>query len=265
MSYDIGGNSGRYFSFGDRGTQPGAWIAGHVVDMKEVQATNYQTKQPEFWDNGDPKMQYRVTLQTDLRDPADQSDTGLRDVYLDGRRRPNDDGGKSKLCAVLDAVKAATGGTALEQGDWLALKWISGLGNTGDPRCYDAQYQRGAMDIGQQQPTQPTPPPPPPAPPVQPVQQQQQPAPPPGWAQPAPPVQQQQPVQSQSQGWGQPAAAAAQAAPVATEQGPVNPVSGEIQQQPAPPGPSPEQVAAVKAAGLDPAVVFAGQPLPPTA
>lgn len=48
-----------------------------------------------------------------------------------------------------------------------------------------------------------------------------------------------------------------------TEQGPVNTATGEVSQAapaapPAPAGPSPEQIAAVKAAGLDPSTVFPG-------
>lgn len=44
----------------------------------------------------------------------------------------------------------------------------------------------------------------------------------------------------------------------ATEQGPVNTGTGEIQSPAPSAGPTPEQLAAVKAAGLDPATVFPG-------
>lgn len=210
-TFELGGEGGNAFSFGPQGAQPGASITGTVVDMKEVQRTNFDTKQPEFWDNGDPKMQFRVTLQTQLRDANIPNDDGKRDLYLDGRKKPNDNGTKSRICAVLDAVRAATGATALQRGGTLTVTWVSGMGFSGDPRNYTATYTPPAMNLDGSNGAQPA---------------QQQPA-SQASAQQAPPVQQpQQPVQQ------------------------------------APAGPTPEQVAAVRAAGLDPAVVYPGQPLP---
>lgn len=148
-TFSMGGGGGQSFSFGPQGAQPGAYVQGTILDMKEVQSTSYDKNEPEFWPNGDPKMQYRVTLQTELRDPANPSDDGRRDVYLDGRRRPNENGTKSKTCAVLDAVRATTGTTDLEYGAKLTLRWISGMGFTGDPRCYEAWYERPAMPLTQ--------------------------------------------------------------------------------------------------------------------
>lgn len=256
--FDLSGGGGRYFSFGQRGAQPGAHIAGLVVDMKEVQATNFKTKEPEFWDNGDPKMQYKVTLQTELRDPAEPTDDGKRDIYLDGRRKPNDDGTKSKLCAVLDAVRAVTGGTQLQRNGKLTVQWVSGMGETGDPRCYAAWYEAPALNL--QQPGQP-----PVAAPAQqaPPAPVQQPAQPPQWAQQAQPA----------------ASPGAVTQTVQTEQGPVNPATGEIAgpphaQQPALVGAgapaarqfvnaqgqpaTPEAIAGLRAAGIDPGAVYAG-------
>ena len=45
---------------------PGATITGKVVSAEAKQATNFDTGQPEFWDNGDPKMLIRFVLQTSL-------------------------------------------------------------------------------------------------------------------------------------------------------------------------------------------------------
>lgn len=213
-----GGGSGNAFSFGPQGSQPGATITGVVLDMKEVQRTNFDTKKPEFWDNGDPKMQYRVTLQTELRDPERPHDDGKRDLYLDGRRKPNDNGTKSRLCAVLDAVREVTGNTSLQRGGRLTVQWISGMGFAGDPRNYVAQYVAPAMNLGGQSPAAPV-------------------------------------------------AQASAPASVPTEQGPVNPGTGEVQAapqvtstfvnaqgQPA----TREAIAALRAAGVDPVAVYAG-------
>lgn len=238
-SFSLGGNSGKSFSFGPQGAQPGASITGVVLDMKEVQQTNYDTKKLEFWDNGDPKMQYRVTLQTQLRDAADQYDDGKRDLYLDGRRKANDNGTKSRLFAVLDAVRQATGGQDLQRGATLTVTWVSGMGFSGDPRNYEAQYYPPQMSLGgqqgQPQPAQQA------APPVQqqyPPQQAQQ-GPPPGWAQQQPqqPAQQQLPIQQ-----GQPQQ---QAAPPVQQ-----PVQQPTHQGQLPPGVemTPELQAAIAAA-----------------
>lgn len=227
-SFDLGGSGGgNSFSFGPQGAQPGAHIAGTVLDMKEVQRTNFDTKKPEFWDNGDPKMQYRVTLQTELRDTTNPTDDGRRDLYLDGRRKPNDNGTKSRLCAVLDAVREVTGNTQLQRGGKLTVQWVSGMGFSGDPRNYAAWYEAPAMNLGgTPQPAAVAPASPPPPTPVQ-----QQPAQPPQWAQ--------------------------------SEQGAVDTSTGEVAQPAAPApvaathdGPTPEAIAALRAAGVDPATVY---------
>lgn len=213
--FDLGGGGGSSFSFGPQGSQPGAHVTGTVIDMKEVQKTDFKTNQPEFWDNGDPKMQYRVTLQTDLRDPANPSDDGHRNVFLDGRRKPNDNGTKSKLCAVLDAVRAVTGSTSLQYGGKLTLQWISGMGFEGDPRNYAAWYEAPAFNM-EQPPEHASPPP---MPPAQHPSQLQSPGAPPAWAQ-------------------QPQAPAPAPAPVAP------PVQQQVQAPPAPPQPPPAVAAA---------------------
>lgn len=225
-SFELGGGGGNAFSFGPQGSQPGASITGTVLDMKEVQKTNFDTKKLEFWDNGDPKMQFRVTLQTQLREDA--NDDGKRDLYLDGRKRPHDNGAKSRICAVLDAVRAATGGTALQRGATLTVTWTSGMGFSGDPRGYTAEYVPPALNLDSGQPTQ--------APAAQAPAAQQNP-----WAQPT-----------------QATAPQPAATPAAVQTPTPQPTTATTTAQ----GPTPEQVAAVRAAGLDPSQVFAGQQLP---
>lgn len=264
-SFDLsGGNNGRSFSFGPQGSQPGAHVTGFVVDLKEVQETHYDgpdAGKPIFWDNGDPKMQLRLTLQTELRDPGDPNDDGLRNVYLNGYKKPHPKTGTSStIWAVMDAVRAATGGTEIRKGGKVTLQWVSGMGFTGDPRHYQAWYEAPKMDLaGPPQAAQA---------PVQPMAQGSSfgggdrglnaaaPQPDP-WATPA-----------QGQPYAPPPAQPVQ--PVQTEQGMVNPATGEIQQAAAAPqaaapgpaapalagGPTAEQVAALRAAGIDPATVF---------
>lgn len=234
--FDLGGGGGSSFSFGPQGSQPGSHVSGTVIDMKEVQETNYDTKEPETWSNGDPKMQYRVTLQTELRDPANPQDDGQRDIYLNGYRKPHPKTGTSgTLYAVLQSVQQATGTTSLQPGGKLTLQWISGMGFTGDPRHYQAWYEAPAIDLGGGQPPNPAAPVQQAAPPAAPVTQA------------APPVQQQA-----APAYTQPAPTMAQAlAPVAQPMPALAPAAATG-------GPTPEQVAALRAAGVDPATVFPG-------
>jgi hypothetical protein len=235
--FDLGGGGGSSFSFGPQGTQPGSHVSGTVIDMKEVQETNYDTKEPEFWSNGDPKMQYRVTLQTELRDPANPQDDGQRSIYLNGYRKPHPKNGTSgTLYAVLQSVQQATGTTSLQPGGKLTLKWVSGMGFTGDPRHYQAWYEAPAIDLGGAQPN--------PA------------------AQAAPPVQQApafgSPAAAQP-AWSQPATAA----PVAQAAPPVQQVAAPVAQSapvaaPVASEPSAAAIAALRAAGVNPKTVYPG-------
>ncbi|WP_157551051.1 hypothetical protein, partial [Nocardioides jensenii] len=188
-SFDLGGGSGgSSFSFGPQGSQPGAHVSGIVVDMKEVQETNYDTKEPETWANGDPKMQIRITLQTELSDG--EHDDGQRNIYLNGYRKAHPKTGTSgTLWAVMEAVRAVTGNVQLQRGGKLTLQWVSGMGFTGDPRHYQAWYEAPAMNLAPAGV-----------------------APPPGVAQQAPPAAPPQQVQQQ----------------IPTEQGPVNAATGEV-------------------------------------
>jgi hypothetical protein len=135
-------------------TQPGAYVQGTVLDMKEVQKTNVEGGRRQARVLGQRRPQDAVPGHPADRAarPRNPADDGKRDVYLDGRRRPNDDGTKSKLCAVLDAVREATGGTQLQRGGKLTLQWTSGMGFSGDPRCFAAWYEAPALNLGAQPP-----------------------------------------------------------------------------------------------------------------
>lgn len=38
-------------------------ITGTVVEISEVQSTNFQTRQPEYWQDGNPKLNIQLTIQ----------------------------------------------------------------------------------------------------------------------------------------------------------------------------------------------------------
>lgn len=67
-------------SFFTKDTPPGTSITGTIVNVTTMQVTDYITKQPKTWDNGDPMLQAVVTLQTSLKDDAE--DNGMRAIYI---------------------------------------------------------------------------------------------------------------------------------------------------------------------------------------
>jgi hypothetical protein len=142
MSYDLGGPEGTSFAFDSHGDS----VTGQILEMEEVQQTDMTSGDPAYWPDGKPKMMHRVTLQTALRDDAD--DTGQRSVYLRGARKPES---QSTLAAVLEAVKATTGGTAIDQGATLTLTYIGdrpGAQKGFTAKCYSATYRPPSTDLG---------------------------------------------------------------------------------------------------------------------
>lgn len=240
------GEGGNSFSFDNVGD----YVSGTVLDLKQVQQTDMDTGAPAFWDNGDPKMMFSVTLQTELRDPNNPGDDGKRTVALAGSKKPES---LSRIAAVLAAVQAATGGRDLAYGGKLTIQYIGdGVPSRkgfNAPKQYQAWYEAPAMALDQ------------PA-------EHQQPA--PAAAAPQPTVAQTIAQQGPPPTFAQPDAPAAPPAapPVAPVAPPVAPVAPPAATQP-PAGPppvappaapagaqhSPEAIAALRAAGIDPATV----------
>jgi hypothetical protein len=139
---DLGGQGGTSFPFDNHGDS----VTGKILNMEEIQQTDLDTGKPAFWDDGKPKMQFRVTLQTELSDDVD--DDGQRTIYLRGSRKPE---AKSTLSAVLAAVKATTGATALDVGGVLTLTYVSdGVAKQrgyNAPKQYSATYRPPSTDL----------------------------------------------------------------------------------------------------------------------
>jgi len=70
-------NAPGYFS---KNSQPGDTLSGTVVDAVVRQTRDFRTGEAERWDDGNPKQQVVVKVQTDLRDDAD--DDGVRALYI---------------------------------------------------------------------------------------------------------------------------------------------------------------------------------------
>lgn len=142
-SFSLGGETGNSFPF----DAIGASVTGTVQNLEEVQQTDYADGKPQFWDDGKPKMMYRVTLATDLRKSEDPSDDGTRSVYLRGSRKAES---QSTMAAVLGAVKATTGGTDLQAGGKLTLTFVGeDQATRGKPRkLYTAAYEPPKLSLG---------------------------------------------------------------------------------------------------------------------
>lgn len=141
MSLDLGGG-GSAFPFNTVGDS----VTGTILDMEEVQQTDMETGAPAVWDNGQPKVMYRIDLATVLKDDA--FDDGKRSVYLRGSRKSEK---QTSLSAVLDAVRVAGGGSKLEKGATLTLTF-SGEGvpskrGWNAPKLYTATYVPPAKTV----------------------------------------------------------------------------------------------------------------------
>lgn len=169
-------NSADDFLFGGGGVSAtfetlGDSISGTIASTEVRQQTDMKTGALETWDNGDPKMQLVVTLQTALRDPSIANDDGKRNVYIKGSKKP---GSQSAHDAVATAVKAA-GASNLAIGGTLTLQYVGSVPSEtkgfNDRKLWAASYVAPAAGfLGVAQPVA--------APAVaQPVQQVAQPAP----------------------------------------------------------------------------------------
>lgn len=81
----LGGAGAPSLSFKDAAV--GHSYEGTIVDVRAVQVRNYEDPTKlEFWDDGKPKMQIEVTLDTAYADPSDPDDDGKRRVFLFGQK-----------------------------------------------------------------------------------------------------------------------------------------------------------------------------------
>lgn len=115
-------------------------VSGPIIDARERQSTDFATKAPEFWDDGSPKMQIVVTIQTDQR--VDSDDDGARSIYIKSW-------GLDKI-ALVQAIhnggfsKASEG---LAAGNVFTAKFASTQPSKfgSDQKIYEYWVQRGAQ------------------------------------------------------------------------------------------------------------------------
>ncbi|MDN5855127.1 MAG: hypothetical protein L0K86_20215 [Actinomycetia bacterium] len=101
--------------------QIGATITGTIARGPEVkQQVDPDTGKPDTWDDGNPKWQIVVTLDTDERNPDIDADDGTRYLYVKGSKKPES---QSLHAAVASAVQGA-GATELEVGGRLTVTYV---------------------------------------------------------------------------------------------------------------------------------------------
>lgn len=114
------------------------WQGGKVLKVgTERQCTNLNTGELQTWQpSGDPMMQVPITLDTKAgKFPAaalGEDDDLIRDLYLTK--------GKGQFRAVMAALRAERVKGAPEPGGELYIRWISGVGEIGDARVFEAIY-----------------------------------------------------------------------------------------------------------------------------
>lgn len=127
-----GGKSANFENVGDS-------ITGTIATEPEVrQQTDIQSGRPLTWDNGDPKYQLVVALQTSER--LDSDDDGIRNVYIKGSKKA---GSQSLHDAVAQAVRAS-GADGLAKGGTLTVTFVgeepSQTRGFNPRKLYEAKY-----------------------------------------------------------------------------------------------------------------------------
>lgn len=225
----LAGNSAKAY-FGAN-SQPGDSVTGVIEKIETTQVNDFQTKQPAYWNDGRPKEQIHVIIQTQLRDPSVDDDDGRRSLWIKGWG--------IQLKAFREACRQA-GVKIPKPGDTITERFV-GLGPRGDapqpPKVFEFHIEPASSVnnlVNDSQPQQPG------------MQQ----------AQPAYPQQQyapQQPMQAPNQGYA-PAPVDPWNPPTQQAQQPVQPVQlGQPQQ----PKADPMKVSQLKAMGKPPQEIAA--------
>ncbi|WP_423858968.1 hypothetical protein [Alloscardovia omnicolens] len=124
----MNGGGAKSFFTGD--SQPGEMVEGEIVSIEVTQVNVFGKKQPDYWQNGDPKQQIHIVLQTQLP-PVDSDDDGRRSLWVKGWG--------AHLKALRDAAKKA-GVDEPHIGDRMRAKFM-GFGERGKasqlPKVYE--------------------------------------------------------------------------------------------------------------------------------
>jgi len=114
----------------------GAEHKGTITALDVMQARKFgKPNELDFWEDGQPKMQAVVTMQTEENDPEIENDNGMRRLYVASPRMRS---------AIASAVKKA-GATGLAVGGKLGVKFLredpEGKNKQNLPKIYGAIYE----------------------------------------------------------------------------------------------------------------------------
>jgi hypothetical protein len=132
------GAGGRYFPF----LRIGDSVEGEVVDVKILQARDMISKDLKFWPSGDPMYNVVPTLQTNLRDPQDHEDDGLRSPYVKW-------GGASRM--ALQQGLGQAGMDDIVIGCWMRMTYVGdGPAQRGmnAPKLYEFAFRPPTQGAG---------------------------------------------------------------------------------------------------------------------
>lgn len=122
-----GGGAKAYFN---TDSPIGAMVEGEVVSIEVSQVKDFQTKQPAFFQSGNPKQQIHIVLQTSLP-PEDEDDDSRRSLWIKGWG--------VQVKALREACKKA-GVKEPSIGDHMSMKYV-GFGERGNapqpPKVYE--------------------------------------------------------------------------------------------------------------------------------
>ena len=112
--------------------EPGTTLGGKVIYAEVQQQREIDTGKPKFWDDGKPRQQIVVHLQTAARDPQVPDDDGKRALYVRG----------NMLKALRTALRTA--GTQLTEGGTLTVTYTGDGERTkagfNPPKLYKVTY-----------------------------------------------------------------------------------------------------------------------------
>lgn len=129
-------------------------VVGTILDQFKTQQTKFGTGDKLFFDDGTPRMQLNVTLQTDLRNwdkvtkpLEDENDKPLPASEDDGKRRIFI---KSDMQSAIGKAIKAAGAPGLRNGGKLAVKMTGtkDVGKGNPMSLYEARYQPPAEGDG---------------------------------------------------------------------------------------------------------------------
>lgn len=111
-------------SKGAKFENPGDTVSGIIENVSAAQVNVYDsvnqkpTNQPDYWNDGSPKLQVLVTVDTGMRDPTVEDDDGRRTIYIKGW------GGQRR--AWIEAIRRAgiRKASEIKPGDRFTAKFV---------------------------------------------------------------------------------------------------------------------------------------------